>query len=270
MIYFIPTPIGNLKDISLHALEVLRECEILLCEDTRVSRSLINLLNERFNADIQISKFIPFHTHNENEFFTNLEPSFFDKNVAFLSDAGMPGISDPGVGLIRYALKNGINYEVLSGANAALLAIVSSGLVDKEFIFLGFLPNTGKERKIAIQNALNLAYTAVIYESPKRILELVESIAKLEPERELFAIKEATKKFETKFKNSAKNLALELKNANLSGEWSLVISSAKNVSFERISVDDINDLDIPPKIKAKLLSKITGENAKKIYENIIK
>ncbi|KEA45758.1 16S rRNA methyltransferase [Campylobacter mucosalis] len=270
MIYFIPTPIGNLKDISLHALEILRDCEIALCEDTRVSKSLINLLNERFNADIKIKNFISLHTHNESEFFKNLDTDFFSKNVAYISDAGMPGISDPGVSLVRYALKNGIEYEILSGANAALLAVVASGLVDKEFIFLGFLPNTGKDRVLAIQNALNNAYPCVIYESPKRIISLIDEILKIDENRQIFAIKEATKKFEAKFKNTPKALLDELKNANLNGEWCVVVDKSQNLSTQKITIDEINQLEIPPKIKAKLLSKITGEDVKKIYNKIIK
>ena len=250
MLYFIPTPIGNLEDISLRAIRILRECEIAICEDTRVCKSLINLLNERFDASINISKFIPLHTHNEDDFFTNLSDDFFSKNVAYMSDAGMPGISDPGVSLVRYAQKNGINYEILSGANAALLSVVASGLCDKEFVFLGFLPNTGKDRNLAIQNALNLAYPCVIYESPKRILSLVENLAKFDSEREILAIKEATKKFETKFKGSAKGIANELKDANLNGEWCVVVSQYPNVMTQTISIDDINAIDIAPKAKA--------------------
>ncbi|WP_462108747.1 16S rRNA (cytidine(1402)-2'-O)-methyltransferase [Campylobacter concisus] len=270
MLYFIPTPIGNLEDISLRAIRILRECEIAICEDTRVCKSLINLLNERFDASINISKFIPLHTHNENDFFVNLSDDFFSKNVAYMSDAGMPGISDPGVSLVRYAQKNNIEYEILSGANAALLSVVASGLCDKEFVFLGFLPNTGRDRALAIQNALNLAYPAVIYESPKRILGLVQSIANLEPEREIFAIKEATKKFESKFKDSAKNLVQILEKANLSGEWAIVISKSDKTATQNITKDEILLLDLAPKVKAKLLNKITGEDVKKIYDELTK
>ncbi|CAD7288657.1 16S rRNA (cytidine(1402)-2'-O)-methyltransferase [Campylobacter suis] len=269
MIYFVPTPIGNLKDISLHALDVLRGCESIICEDTRLSKLLINLLNDRFDAGINIRNFYSLHTHNEQDFFANLDIKIFDKDVAFVSDAGMPGISDPGVSLVRYAQQNDIKYEVLSGSSASLLALVASGLVDKEFIFLGFLPNTGKERAQAIQNALNLAYPAIIYESPKRILALVESIEKFDENREIFLIKEATKKFETKFRASAKKMVEILSCANLNGEWCVVVNKSKNVSTETIGINDIKDLDIAPKIKAKLLAKISGESAKKIYENLI-
>lgn len=270
MLYFIPTPIGNLKDISLHALEILRECEVVFCEDTRISKSLVNLLNERFSADIKISKFIPLHTHNESEILSKIDLEIFDKNVAFLSDAGMPGISDPGVGLVKFAIKNKIEYEILSGSNAALLAVVASGLCEKEFLFLGFLPNTGKEREVAIQNALNLAYPAIIYESPKRILSLIENICKQSPKREIFAIKEATKKFEKKFHGSADEILEKLKESNLNGEWCVVIDKSQNLSTEKITKADIMALQIPAKTKAKLLSKITGLSVKEIYSEIIK
>ncbi len=270
MLYFIPTPIGNLEDISLRALKILRECEIILCEDTRVAKSLVNLLNERFDAKITAKNFISFHTHNEAKFFENLKPAFFDANVAFMSDAGMPGISDPGVSLVRYAQNFGVKYEILSGANAALLGVVASGLCDKEFVFLGFLPNTGKQRAQALQNALNLAYPCVIYESPKRILSLIESIAKSTPDREIFAIKEATKKFEAKFKAPASEAVKILKSANLSGEWCVVIDKSPEKMLETISEQDIKELEIAPKIKAKLLSKITGREVKKIYEELAK
>lgn len=270
MLYFIPTPIGNLADISLRALSALRECSVLLCEDTRVSKSLITLLNQRFDAKININKFISVHSHNETEFISGLEAGFFDQNIAYMSDAGMPGISDPGAKLVRYALKNGVEFEVLPGANAALVALVSSGLSDKEFIFLGFLPNTGSDRKIAISNALNQPYAAIIYESPRRILSLISSIAEQDSSREIFAIKEISKKFQSRFFGSAQSVLLDIKNANTDGEWCVVISPNKlSINTQRISVDDINSLDITPKQKAKLLSKITGKSAKSIYAELI-
>ncbi|BCX80116.1 16S rRNA (cytidine(1402)-2'-O)-methyltransferase [Campylobacter sp. 19-13652] len=269
MLYFIPTPIGNLADISLRALSTLKECSVILCEDTRISKSLITLLNQRFDARINIDKFISVHSHNEAEFVSNLTPSFFDKNVAYLSDAGMPGISDPGAGLVKYALKNGIEFEVLAGANAALIALVSSGFCEKEFVFLGFLPNTGTQRKEALQNALNQPYPAIIYESPRRIVPLISNIAQIDPSREIFAIKEISKKFQNKFFGSAQTVLDKLENANIDGEWCVVLGAnelAKNT--ERISIDDIKSLDIAPKQKAKLLSKLTGKSVKSVYAEL--
>lgn len=270
MLYFVPTPIGNLDDISSHALEVLLKCEILICEDTRVSKTLINLLNQKYEIHIAPQKFYALHTHNESEFFSTINLEMFEKNCVYVSDAGMPCISDPGITLVKFAQKNNISYEIITGANAALLSVAASGIVQKEWIFLGFLPNTSRNRTIALQNALNFPYPCVIYESPQRISSLIEEIAKIDPNREVFAIKEATKKFEAKFKDSATNLLNKLKNANLKGEWCVVVDSSNENTHPNITKDDIMDLDIAPKIKAKLLSKITGENVKKIYEKIIK
>lgn len=269
MLYFLPTPIGNLDDISKRCLDILNLCDIIICEDSRVTKSLINLLNTKYNLNINPSEFYSLHTHNENEFFAKFEARKLVENiVVYVSDAGMPCISDPGVALVEFAQQNGINYEVLSGANAALLAVAASGIVQKEFAFLGFLPNTGRDRELAVQNALNSAYPVVIYESPKRVLQLVEAIAKLEPKREIFAIKEATKKFEAKFKDNAKNLVNILKNVNLKGEWCVVIAGSSVVAHESITISDIDELNIPPKQKAKLLSKFTGKSVKDIYAQL--
>ena len=199
MLYFVPTPIGNLSDISQHSLEIIANCEIVFCEDTRVTKSLINLLKIRYNLNVKDKIFYSLHSHNEEKFLSNLDIEIFEKSCAYMSDAGMPCISDPGVKLVKFMQEKELDYEVLSGSNALLLAVAASGLVDKEFTFLAFLPNLGKERKLAIQNALNSIYPTVIYESPKRILSLIEDIAKLDSQRKVFLIKEASKKFEKKF-----------------------------------------------------------------------
>ncbi|MBZ7938805.1 16S rRNA (cytidine(1402)-2'-O)-methyltransferase [Campylobacter sp. W0014] len=270
MLYFIPTPIGNLGDISFRALELLKTCEIFFCEDTRVSKSLLLSLSHKFQIDFKTKKMIAFHTHNEKEILKNLNPEFFSQNVAFLSDAGMPGISDPGYTLADFALKNGIEFEVLPGANAALVALVSSALSEKEFVFIGFLANKGKERIKDIQRALNHPYASIVYESPKRILSLVEQILLIDENREIFAIKEISKKFETKFKGTAKEVFDKLKQANLNGEWVLVISkNYHKLDYNSLLESDILELDIPLKAKSKLLAKINGKNPKEIYAKLL-
>lgn len=271
MLYFIPTPIGNLSDISQHSLEVLKSCEILICEDTRISKNLLNLLSQKYSISFNIKEFYSLHTHNEKEFEKNFDIcNLKNKNCAYVSDAGMPCISDPGVFLIKFAQDNNIDYEVLSGSNALLLAVAASGMIEKEFTFLGFLPNTGQDRKIAIQNALDSIYPVVIYESPKRIEKILNEICALDENRKIFLIKEATKKFETKIFGNVKEILEKINTFNLNGEWCIVIDKSKNLKKEFISVDDILSLEIPPKQKAKLISKITGENSKKIYESLIK
>ncbi|EAK3671456.1 16S rRNA (cytidine(1402)-2'-O)-methyltransferase [Campylobacter upsaliensis] len=270
MLYFIPTPIGNLGDISLRSLELLSACEIVFCEDTRVCKHLITLLNERFKTCIKPQKILSLHTHNEKEVLEKLDLKLFEKNVAYLSDAGMPGISDPGFALVQFALKHKLFYEVLPGANAALVALVSSNLCEKEFIFLGFLANKGKERQKEIENLLLNPYPTIIYEAPTRILALVQTIAKLEPKRELFAMKEISKKFQTSFRSRAEKLIEELKGANLNGEWVLVVAkSSQNFSSNSLCESDILELDLPLKIKSKLLAKMSGKNSKELYQKLL-
>ncbi|EHC7503283.1 16S rRNA (cytidine(1402)-2'-O)-methyltransferase [Campylobacter upsaliensis] len=270
MLYFIPTPIGNLGDISLRSLELLSACEIVFCEDTRVCKHLITLLNERFKTCIKPQKILSLHTHNEKEVLEKLDLKLFEKNVAYLSDAGMPGISDPGFALVQLALKHKLSYEVLPGANAALVALVSSNLCEKEFIFLGFLANKGKQRQKEIENLLLNPYPTIIYEAPTRILALVQTIAKLEPKRELFAMKEISKKFQTSFRSRAEKLVEELKGANLNGEWVLVVAkSSQNFSSNSLCESDILELDLPLKIKSKLLAKMSGKNSKELYQKLL-
>ncbi|CAM3377470.1 16S rRNA (cytidine(1402)-2'-O)-methyltransferase [Campylobacter upsaliensis] len=270
MLYFIPTPIGNLGDISLRSLELLSACEIVFCEDTRVCKHLITLLNERFKTCIKPQKILSLHTHNEKEVLEKLDLKLFEKNVAYLSDAGMPGISDPGFALVQFALKHKLFYEVLPGANAALVALVSSNLCEKEFIFLGFLANKGKQRQKEIENLLLNPYPTIIYEAPTRILALVQTIAKLEPKRELFAMKEISKKFQTSFRSRAEKLVEELKGANLNGEWVLVVAkSSQNFSSNSLCESDILKLDLPLKIKSKLLAKMSGKNSKELYQKLL-
>lgn len=271
MLYFLPTPIGNLEDITKRSLDILSRCDIVICEDTRVSKNLISLLNLKFNLQISPESFFSLHSHNENEFFDKFDKTQFNEKICvYMSDAGMPCISDPGVSLVKFAWDNGINYEVLPGANAAILSAAASGIIQKEFIFLGFLPNTGKDRQVALQNALNFPYPVIIYESPKRILNLIENLAKFDENRQIFAIKEATKKFETKFKGKICEVLRDLKTANLNGEWCVVVDKSPFCLSQKITTKDIMDLNLPPKQKAKLLSKITGEEPKKIYANLIK
>ncbi|EMO7808611.1 16S rRNA (cytidine(1402)-2'-O)-methyltransferase [Campylobacter upsaliensis] len=270
MLYFIPTPIGNLGDISLRSLELLSACEIVFCEDTRVCKHLITLLNERFKTCIKPQKILSLHTHNEKKVLEKLDLKLFEKNVAYLSDAGMPGISDPGFALIQFALKHKLSYEVLPGANAALVALVNSNLCEKEFIFLGFLANKGKERQKEIENLLLNPYPTIIYEAPTRILALVQTIAKLEPKRELFAMKEISKKFQTSFRGRAEKLVEELEGANLNGEWVLVVAkSSQNFSSNSLCESDILALDLPLKIKSKLLAKMSGKNSKELYQKLL-
>ncbi len=265
MVYLIPTPIGNIDDISVRSLKLLTEIQILLCEDTRVTKKLLNLLHLRNNINFKIQQFISFHSHNDKKILNSLEDNFFEQNIGFMSDAGMPCVSDPGANLVRYCQEKNIPYEVLPGANAALLAYASSGFDSKEFVFYGFLPHKGKERASALDEVVSLTNPVVIYEAPHRIEKLASELARMCPKRELFAIKEATKKFEKKFFSKSLNFPAFLKSINTKGEWALVLEPKEKEEGEKISENDIKNLDIHPKQKAKLLSKLSGKSIKECY-----
>ena len=269
MLSFVPTPIGNIGDISLRAMEALRDADILLCEDTRITKKLIQILKERYNTDFKENQeFISLHSHNEHAFVEKLEPSFFEQNIVYASDAGMPGVSDPGQVLIDYCIKHDIEYDVLPGANAVLTAFVASGFCQTQMLFFGFLDHKGSSRSEGLQRALHSGYTTVLYESPHRLEKLLLEIEKEAPTREIFLAKELTKKYQRYFRGTASEILVKL-DGNFRGEWVVVMKSSPAQNSSAISENDILALDLPKKVQAKLISKITGENTKAIYHRLV-
>lgn len=267
MLTLVPTPIGNISDISLRAMETLSHADVILCEDTRITKKLLNLLNERYGLARKEQRFIALHSHNEQRFIANLESSFFDVEVVYASDAGMPGISDPGQHLVRYCIDHNIEYDVLPGANAVLTAFAASGFVRTQMLFFGFLPHKGSERSSALQEALYSGFTTVLYESPHRLGKLLDELETEAPHRQLFFAKELTKKFQRYLHGTASEIKTALE-GNFRGEWAVVIDSAE-ARHSTVSERDILALDLPKKAAAKLISKITGENVKVCYQRLV-
>ena len=269
MLALVPTPIGNIGDISLRAIEVLSEADTLLCEDTRVTKKLIHILKERYSTVFKENQeFISLHSHNEQSFVEKLDPSFFEQNVVYASDAGMPGVSDPGQVLVRYCIDNGIEYDVLPGANALLTAFVASGFVETRMLFYGFLDHKGDSRAKGLQEALHNGFTTILYESPHRLEKLLKEIDKEEPTREIFLAKELTKKYQGYFSGTACDILTTL-DRNYRGEWVVVLKASSLHVSSAISQNDILELDLPKKTQAKLISKITGENTKACYKRLL-
>jgi len=269
LLSLVPTPIGNIGDISLRAIELLSGADILLCEDTRFTKKLLHILKERYNTTFnQNQEFISIHSHNEQSFVQKLEPSFFEQNVVYVSDAGMPGVSDPGQVLVRYCIDNGIEYDVLPGANALLTAFVASGFVETQMLFFGFLDHKGASRSTGLQEALYNGYTTVLYESPHRLEKLLLEIEKEDGMRELFLAKELTKRYQNYFHGTATQILQKL-DKNYKGEWVVVIKAAQNHATSAITQSDILALDLPKKTQAKLICKITGENTKECYNRLL-
>ncbi len=269
MLNLVPTPIGNIGDISLRAMEALSEADILLCEDTRITKKLLHILKERYALSVRENQqFISLHSHNEKHFIEKLDSSFFESNVVYVSDAGMPGISDPGQALVNYCLQNNLKYDVLPGANAVLTAFVASGFVNTQMLFWGFLPHKGKDRAESLNGALSSGYTTVLYESPHRLEKLLNELADEAKDREIFLAKELTKKFQNYFRGTALDI-LEKLDGNFKGEWVVVLKSGEAQNASAITQKDILSLDIPKKQQAKLISKITGENTKLCYQRLL-
>ena len=269
MLQLVPTPIGNIGDMSLRAMMALGEADILLCEDTRVTKKLIHILKERYNTTFKENQeFISLHSHNEKSFVEKLEPSFFEQNIVYVSDAGMPGISDPGQVLVRYCIDNDVEYDVFPGANALLTAFVASGFIETQMLFFGFLDHKGSSRSEGLQEALHNGYTTILYESPHRLDKLLLEIEKEEPDRELFLCKELTKKFQRYLHGTASEVREKLA-GNHKGEWVMVLKAGATQSASAVSQNDILALDLPKKVQAKLICKITGENTKECYNRLL-
>ena len=268
MLCLVPTPIGNLEDISKRSLQVLLDAELIFCEDTRVTKKLLHLLGEKNNLDFSNKEYKSFHSHNEDKILQTLDKDTFSKNVVYVSDAGMPCVSDPGATLVDFCIKNNIEYDVLPGANAILTAYAMSGFTHTTFSFYGFLDHKGASRAAKLDDMLNDDKLAILYESPHRLLKLLEELSKKDPNRTIFLAKEITKLHQTTYKDTSINLFNELKNVNIRGEWVVVIEpiELKGVHLE---LNDILDLELAPKIKAKLIAKMTGQSIKEVYQQLL-
>lgn len=268
MLTLVPTPIGNLEDISKRSLTALMEAELIFCEDTRVTKKLLQLLSQRENLEFPCTNFKSFHSHNEKQVLKTLTPEDFNQNIVYVSDAGMPCVSDPGATLVQYCIENNIPYDVIPGANAVLTAFAMSGFENTEFTFFGFLPHKGKERQIKLTQVMQSSILSILYESPHRLLKTLEEINQIDEQRTVFLVKELTKLHQKTYKDSIKNIYEVFKNENIKGEWVLIIDPI-TFTGENLTVKDIEALDLAPKVKAKLLSKLTGKAVKEIYNQLV-
>ncbi len=270
MLTFVPTPIGNLGDLSFRSLEVLKEAELILCEDTRITKRLLHLVGLKLDIQFNQKEFKSVHSHNEKAFLTSENKEILQtKNVVYVSDAGMPCVSDPGAFLVNFCINNEIKYDVLPGANALLTAFAMSGFESKEFTFFGFLPHKGKDRQAQLEAILENQFITILYESPHRLLKLLEQLEQLDETREIFIVKELTKMYQESFKGTTQEVYSKFKNSTIKGEWVVIIDKSNISLGSHITLKDIEELNLPPKQKAKLISKLTGQNVKEIYNSLI-
>ena len=232
-LFVVPTPIGNLEDITLRAIRILQEVDTVVCEDTRQTVKLL--------SHLKISKpLISFYTQNQLKRIPQVISLLQQgKNVALVSDCGTPAISDPGYYLIKEALNNNINVVPLPGACALITALVGSGLATDSFVFLGFLKKkTGKMKK-ELELAKQVEKTIVFYESPHRILKTVEVCNEVFGENtNIVLARELTKKFEEFIRGTIKEVLENLKNRQILGEFIVLVEPSSNKSKNINSGDD--------------------------------
>lgn len=269
MLTFVPTPIGNIQDITLRALRAIKESDVILCEDTRVTSFLLDQLKKQgFISDSRLS-LMPLHSHNEQEFLERIEPSFFERNILYMSDAGMPCVSDPGYLLVRYAQSHQIPYTVLPGASALLTLYVASGGMGKEFLFFGFLPHKQQQRRKELGRLMGLGVDVIVYESPHRLLESLRDIRLICPAQRIFLAKEMTKYFEHYYFGNIQDILQQLESEVIRGEWAMVLYASPQNAQTQLSLQDLETLNIPPKIYAKILAKMQGKSTKECYNALL-
>ncbi|MBF0710068.1 MULTISPECIES: 16S rRNA (cytidine(1402)-2'-O)-methyltransferase [unclassified Gemella] len=231
MLYVVGTPIGNLDDISVRALKTLENVDIIACEDTRNTQKLLNYFQ------IKNKKLISFHEHNEEKISQKIiELIEENKNVALVSDAGMPCISDPGYILVNKCISKKIKVITIPGPNAALTALVSSGIESYTYTFYGFLPRKKKDLKVKLNEILLSKHTSIIYESPHRIINLIENICEISNHRIISVSRELTKFFEEVVTDTSEKILEKFKRGNLKvkGEFVVIISPNKEETHEEI------------------------------------
>jgi 16S rRNA (cytidine1402-2'-O)-methyltransferase len=217
MLYIVATPIGNLKDITLRALEILKGMDLIACEDTRHTRILLN----HYNITTPTTSYFQHNRLAKGEYILSLLKE--GKSVALVSDAGTPGILDPGYHLINLAVTNGIAITFIPGPTAFINALVLSGKPTHQFFFDGFLPNKSIARKNRLKELAGLKATLVFYESCHRILSTLEDIREIFGDKPIACARELTKKFEEIKRAPAGDILEELKKQKPRGEFVLVI-----------------------------------------------
>jgi len=216
MLYIVATPIGNLKDITLRAIEVLKSVNLIACEDTRHSKILL----DRYGVKTPTTSYFQYNRFIKGEYILRLLQE--GKDIALVSDAGMPGILDPGYNLINLAIKNNIAITVIPGPTAFVNALVLSGKPAHKFIFEGFLPNRPIARRNRLKELAKLKYTIIFYESCHRILATLEDIQAILGDKGIVVVRELTKKFEEIKHGSAKDILTALRKQKPRGEFTIV------------------------------------------------
>jgi len=219
-LYLVATPIGNLEDITLRALRVLRECDVVAAEDTRHSGRLL----KHFGISKPLLSYFQFNEAKRSEEI--IERLRRGEKVALVTDAGSPGISDPGERVVKAAIAAGLRVESVPGPSALVAALTASGLPTDEFHFIGFLPHKSGQRRNKLESLKGFDGTLVLYESPYRIEKLLVELSEVFPEREVVLARELTKKFEEYLRGKPAELLAMAKKRSLKGGFVVMVGAA--------------------------------------------
>jgi len=269
ILYIVGTPIGNLNDISQRALNILQNVSLVACEDTRQTKKIMN----KFNIS---NKLISFNKHNSSIKIPKLVKDLKEGNsIAIVSDAGMPGICDPGEDIFKCVKSEGIDMICVPGACAAITALVSSGLPSSSFIFEGFLPKKKIDREKILLEISNNEKTTIIYESPKRLRKLLNELLEFcGGDREIIVARELTKKFEEHVGNNINKVIEFFKDKDIIGEITIVLKGARkgdfnpNKSIIKKDLYDLIDAGLSLSAASKYLAKKNGLKKSEVYNLI--
>lgn len=269
-LYVVATPIGNLKDITLRAIEVLADVDLIAAEDTRHTGRLLEALDIR-------AKLVSLHEHNERERSQSLLDRIISgESVALVSDAGTPLISDPGSRLVQSAHDQGVRVIPVPGPSALVAALSVSGLECSKFVFEGFLPAKSGARKACIEALLPERRAVIYYESPHRIVDTLADMAEIIPNRRMVLARELTKTFETVFRAEVGEV-LDFVTADTNqqkGEFVLIVEGTKDQGQEEARelagrmLKRLAD-ELPPKQVAGIVSDITGIKKNELYQSLL-
>lgn len=274
-LYIVGTPIGNLGDITIRAIETLKDCDVILAEDTRQTLKLLNHFN------IQ-KKMISYHRHNEDEKINTVVDLLDNgKNLCLVSDAGMPIISDPGQNLVKYLVSNNYDLEVIPGVTAITTAIVKSGMDSTRFTFEGFLSINKKQRKKRLEALKCEERTMIFYEAPHKLLATLEDMLDVFGNRNICIARELTKIHEEFIRTSFKEAIRTIKENGIKGEIVLIIEGedeksieeeTKNRMLEKSNIELVLEYissGIDKKDAIKKVAKLKGINKNEVYKDCI-
>lgn len=265
ILYLVGTPIGNLEDISLRALRILGEVGLIAAEDTRTTGRLL----KHYQIETPM---LSYHDYSDQGRLSQLIDAISTNDVALVTEAGMPGLSDPGYRLVKEAIEAGIEVVPVPGPSAATAALVISGLPTDKFLFLGFLPRQQNARRVILNDVARLPYTLVLYEAPHRILELLADIRELLGDRQLSIGRELTKLHEEIWRGHISQAITHFSQGKIRGELTVIVAGAGEDVYRwtesevRESLAEQLSKGIKRKEAAAIVAQMSGWRKKEVYE----